>query len=119
MYSDPQVLTINAVANTLPRTSSGVNLGAFTKDDATVKLSIANQYGKRTRRQARVDFSKIAPNPLISSTNILYTMSTYLVVDLPLTGFTIAEAKQPIDAFVTWLSASSGANITKLLGGES
>lgn len=119
MFTDPQTLTINAVANVLPRTSSGVNLGAFTKDDGTVKLSVANQYGKRVRRQVRVDFSKIAPNPLISAQSILYNMSTYLVVDLPVTGFTIAEAKQPIDAFVTWLSASSGANITKILGGES
>lgn len=119
MYTDPQTLTINAIANTLPRTSSGVNNGIFTKDDATVKLSASHQYGKRTRRQARVDFAKIAPNPLISSTNILYTMSSYLVVDLPLTGFTVAEAKLPIDGFLTWLSASSGANLTKLLGGES
>jgi hypothetical protein len=45
-------------------------------------------------------------------------MSAYLVVDQPITGFTVAESKQVIDGFVAWLSASSGANLTKLLGGE-
>jgi hypothetical protein len=117
-YSDPQSITINAVANSLPRVASGVNTGAFSKDDGNVKLSVSHSYGKRTRRQVRVDFSKIAADPLISSTNIKYSMSAYLVVDQPITGFTVAESKQVIDGFVAWLSASSGANLTKLLGGE-
>lgn len=60
-FADPQTLTINAVANTLPRTSSGTNSGVFTKDDGTVKLSIQHASGKRIRSSARVDFSKIAP----------------------------------------------------------
>jgi len=119
MLPDPQSITINAVANSLPRTSSGVNQGVFTKDDTTVKLSISHTYAKRTRRMVRVDFSKIAADPLISSQNIKYSMSAYLVVDLPTTGFTVAEAKLVTDGFMTWLTASSGANMTKVLGGES
>lgn len=119
MFSDPQSVTINAVANSLPRTSSGVNQGAFTKDDATVKLSISHTYAKRTRRMARLDFSKIAADPLISAQNIKYSMSAYLVVDVPVTGFTVAEAKQIVDALTLWLTTSTGANTTKLLGGES
>jgi len=117
-YTDPQSITINAVANSLARVSSGVNTGAFRKDDGNVVLSVAHQYGKRTRRTARIDFSKIAADPLISAQNIKYSMSAYVVVDVPVTGFTVAEAKQVIDGFITWMSASSGANITKLLGGE-
>jgi hypothetical protein len=117
-YADPQTVTINSVANALPRVGSGVNVGSFSKDDGTVKLGISHAYGKRNRRVARVDHSKIAPDPLISSTNIKYSMSAYLVVDVPVTGYTIAEQKQIIDALTAWLSASSGANTTKLLGGE-
>jgi hypothetical protein len=117
-YSDPQTLTINAVANSLPRTASGVNTGTFTKDDGNVRLSVSHAYGKRNRRQIRVDHQKIAPDPLISSTNILYGMSVYLVADIPKTGYTIAEQKQIADALIAYLSASSGANLTKLLGGE-
>jgi hypothetical protein len=118
MYTDPQSVTINAVANSLPRTSSGVNSGAFQKDDTTVKLEISHQYGKRNRRLVKLTHSKIAPDPLISSTNIRYSMSVNLVVDVPTTGYTVAEAKQVVDGFLAWGTASSGANITKLLGGE-
>lgn len=117
-FADPQSVTINAVAQTLPRTSSGLNAGVFTKDDGTVKLSVSHQYAKRTRRTVRLDFSKIAADPLISAQNIRYSMSAYLVVDLPVTGFTVAEAKQIVDALSAYLTASSGARVTQLLGGE-
>jgi hypothetical protein len=117
-FADPQTVTINAVANTLPRTSSGVNSGIFTKDDGLVKLSVSHQYGKRTRRTIRLDHAKIAADPLISAQNIKYTMSAYLVCDLPVTGYTVAEAKQIIDALVAYLAATTGARVTQLLGGE-
>lgn len=117
-YLDPQSVTINAVAHTLPRTSSGVDTGSFTKDDGNVKLSVSHTYGKRTRRTIRLEHSKIAPDPLISSTNIKHSMTAYIVVDVPVTGYSVIEAKQIVDAFTAYLTASSGGNVTKLLGGE-
>lgn len=117
-YTDPQSVTINAVANSLPRISNGVNSGTFQKDDGTVGLSVAHQYGKRTRRTIRLNFSKVAADPLISAQNIKYSMSTYLVVDTPVTGFTVAEAKQIVDALTLYLTAGSGSKVTQLLGGE-
>lgn len=118
-FSDPQSITIDGTAHSLPRVGSGINQGSFQTNDGLVKESIAHTYGRRTRRQLRVDLSKIAPDPLVSSTNIRYSMSTYIVVDTPPTGFTVAEAKQVVDGLVAYLSASSGAAITQLLGGES
>lgn len=117
-FADPQTITINAVAQTLPRVSSGVNAGAFKKDDGTVSLSVTHAYGKRTRRVLRVDHSKIAADPLISAQNIKYSMGVQLIIDTPVTGYTVTEAKQIADALVAYLSASSGARITQLLGGE-
>jgi hypothetical protein len=117
-YADPQTVTINAVAQTLPRISSGANAGVFQKDDTTVKLSVSHQYGNRTRRTLRLDFSKIAADPLMASVNVRLGMSAYLVVDVPTTGFTIAETKQIVDALTAYLTASSGAKVTQLLGGE-
>jgi hypothetical protein len=46
-------------------------------------------------------------------------MSAYIVADVPNTGFTITEQKQIIDSLTLWLTSTSGANTTKLLGGES
>lgn len=117
-FSDPQSVTINAVANSLPRVSSGVNTGTFRKDDALVELRVSHTYKNRTRRELRLTHAKVAPDPLVSSTNIRYSMSAYLVVDHPVTGYTVAEAKQIVDALTAYLTASSGAKVTQLLGGE-
>jgi hypothetical protein len=118
-FSDPQSVTINAVANSLPRTSSGANSGVFTKDDGTVKLSVSHAYGKRNRRTIRIDHQKIVPDPLVASTNVRASMSVYIVVDTPVAGsYTLTEAKQIVDALTGYLTASSGARVTQLLGGE-
>lgn len=119
-FSDPQSVTINAVANSLPRTSFGVNSGTFQKDDGLVKLSVSHSYGKaNTRRVIRLDHSKIAADPLQASINVKLGMSAYLVVQTPPAGYSITEAKQIVDALTGYLTASSGARTTQLLGGES
>jgi len=117
-FADPQSITVNAVAISLPRTGSGINTGTFTSADGNTKLTVSNQYGKRTRRSLRFDLTKIAADPLISAQNIRYSMSANLVVDLPVTGFTVAEAKLLLDGMMTYLTASTGAKLTQLLGGE-
>lgn len=118
MISDPQSVTINSVAISLPRVASGVNTGAFKAADATVLESIGHTYGRRTRRTWRIDHSKVAPDPLFPAQNTPYSMSFYVVADVPVTGYTVAEQKQVIDGFLAQLNASSGALITKFLGGE-
>lgn len=117
-FADPQSVTINAVAQTLPRVSSGVDKGVFQKDDTTVRLTVSSAYAKRTRRTIRLDFSKVAVDPLIPTQNAPYSMSTYIVVDVPQVGFTVVEQKQIVDALTAYLTASSGARVTQLLGGE-
>ncbi len=117
-FADPQSVTINAVANSLPRTSSGVNSGTFTKDDGLVKLSVSHDVKSRTRHLIRLDHSKIAADPLLAGVNVKASLSVYMVVDAPATGYTIAEQKQVVDALTAYLTASSGARATQLLGGE-
>jgi len=117
-FADPQSVTINAVAVSLPRTSSGVNSGTFSSADGNTKLSVAHAYGKRTRRTIRLDVSKVAADPMLPAQNVKLSTSVYLVVDAPIAGFTNTELKQNVDAFVAQLTASSGAKITQLLGGE-
>lgn len=119
MFTDPQSITVNAVANVLPRTQNLQTGAVYSKDDGNLKLTISSAYGKRTRRTARVDARKTAVDPLFPAQNAPYSMSCYIVADVPTTGYTIVEQKQIVDALVGWLSASSGANVTKLLGGES
>jgi hypothetical protein len=116
--ADPQSITINSVAHSLARTSSGNNAGSFSSNDGLVQESVSHQYGKRTRHLFRVDHSKVAPDPFVPAQNAKYSMSSYIVVDVPATGYTVAEQKQVIDGLIAQLSATSGALITKILGGE-
>jgi hypothetical protein len=119
MLADPQSVTISGVATSLPRTASGTNSGAFSSSDGAIKFSAQHAYGRRVRRVIRLDHTKIAPDP-ITAVNTKVSMSTYLVADVPAnTAYTVAEAKAIIDGFTTALNASSGALVTKLLGGES
>lgn len=116
--SDPQSVTISGTAISLPRISSAVNAGVFASNDSTVRELVSHQYGKRTRHIFRIDHSKIAPDPLISAQNIKHSFSCYVVFDAPVTGYTVAEQKAIYDGFAAQLAASSGALVTKVLGGE-
>jgi len=118
MLTDPQSVTINAVAQSLPATLRGINESAYTKDDGNVKLSIKHSYGNRVRRVVRLDFKKIAVDPL-TSVNKEFSLAAYLVIDTPKVGFTNAEAKQVVDGLTAYLTASTGAKVTSVLGGES
>lgn len=119
MFADPQSITIGS-ALTLPRTGTGVGTGRFQKDDGTVLMSITHQALKsRNRRTMRVDHSKIAVDPLVAAQNLRYSGSVYLVTDFPVVGYTVAEQVQVVTGLFTNLTASTNANLIRLLGGES
>lgn len=118
MFSDPQSVTISGSAISMPRVSGGVNSGTFTSNDGIATLKVAHQYGRRNRRKIELDHTKVSPDPFLPTTNVQVGMGVYLVVDAPKVGYTVAEQKAVIDGFLASLSATSGALITKFLGGE-
>lgn len=116
MFSDPQSVTINAVANSLPATSRNADSSVYTKDDGSVKMTIGHRYlAERNRFTVRLDQSKIAADPLTSSNNKVYGQSVYIVIDKPTVGYSNAEARDLALALTGFLT---GANILKVLGGE-
>lgn len=118
-FSDPKTVTINSIAHTLPRVGVPGPYSSFYKEDSDAgKLTVSHRYGKRKQSLLRFDFQKTAADPLISSQNIIYSMSVSLTVDRPLVGFTVAEQKQVVDGVIGLLTATSGADTTKFLGGE-
>lgn len=117
-YADPQSVTIGGSTVSLPRTSSGLNAGAFTSADTTVLLSVQHSYARRVRRAIRLSQNKVTADPLTPASNVRSSMSATLVVDTPTNGYTVAEAKAVVDALVAYLTASTGARVTQLLGGE-
>lgn len=119
MLTDPQSVTIAGSAISLPRTGSGVDTGEFRSNDGNVSLKVSHQTGKRNRHLYRIDHKKVAADPFQGSVNAQYSMSAYLVMDVPPVGYTVAQAKEVVDGFIATLTAGSGALITKLVGGES
>jgi hypothetical protein len=118
-FSDPQSVTINSVAQSMPRVSAGANTGAFRTNDGLHKLDVSHQYGaKRSRHMIKLTQSKITTDPYNDAQNIAVGMSAYLVIDVPVTGFSVAEQKLVVDGLTAYLAASSGAKVSQLLGGE-
>lgn len=118
-YADPQTVTISAVPYTLPRVSTVKDGSTYSSDDGLIDLSVSHAYGRRTRRVLRLDHSKITSDPFIPAQNSQVSMSNYMVFDLPVVGYTNAEALAIYAGFKTAFTATSDLLITKLLGGES
>lgn len=121
MFTDPQSLTkTGGSAKTLPRTSSADNSGQFRTDIGDLVMAITHSYGsKRDRHTLRIVDTKTTADPLITGSSFIASATVSIAVDVPKVGYTITEQQAIIGALTTWLSASSGANPIKLLGGES
>lgn len=118
-YADPQTVTISAVTTPLPRTSTRSDGNDYSSADGLIKLSASHAYGRRTRRVLRLDHSKISADPFLPAQNVKVSMSNYMVFDVPVVGYTAAEALAVYTGFKTQFSASSDLLISKLLAGES
>jgi hypothetical protein len=119
MLSDPQsVKPTGGSSVSLPTTGRGIDKSIYTSADGNTVLTISHTLKSRRRYQARLDFSKIAADPLISAQNIKYSLSAYLVIDVPVTGFTTAEAMAQVGGLLAYLSASTNAKVTSILGNE-
>lgn len=118
-FADPQSITISGTALNLPRTSFDGQKGEFSANDGSAKITVSHQNGKRHRRLIRLDHTKISPDPLVAAALVQSGMSISLVIDTPKSGYSVAEAKAVVDGYIAYLSASTGAKITQVLGGES
>jgi len=118
-FTEPLSVTISAATSALPRTSVEEDSSEYTSADGNLQLIASHDYGKRTRRMVRLDFTKMSPDPFRPAENVELSMSVYMVFDLPPAGFTNAEAFAVYTGYKALISASSDVLVTKLLGGES
>jgi hypothetical protein len=115
-FTDPQSITVNAVAKSMDRVKSEGFRSEYAMPDETFKMIISHQESKgRTRRMVRVDNRVVAANPL-SALNEYKTLGVYFVVDEPEYGFADQDIDYVVQALKTWLSS---ANVLKVLGNQS
>lgn len=118
-FADPAVIVFPVTGSvSCPRVSSGINSGAFSSNSGNTRLEVSHTYGKRTRRSLRLTFNLLTADPLVAGNNLQQSATAYIVVDEPKSGLTVAQRKDVVDGLCAYLTATSGANIVKLLGGE-
>lgn len=117
MFSDPQTVTVNAVAKVMPRVLSDGKKSIYRLADETYTLTISHQTvsGDRVRSMVRIDQRAIVPDPL-TAVNDYETLSFYVVVDRPLAGFSSTQTDQLIAGLKTWLDSTA---VGKIYGQES
>lgn len=116
MFADPQSVTVNAVAQSMPRVEVKGLSAVYQKPDESFKLTISHQKSnRRVRSMARIDQRAIVPDPL-TAVNDYETLTFYCVVDRPEVGFTSTQVEQLIAGIKTWLDATA---IGRLYGQES
>jgi hypothetical protein len=118
-FHDPLSIDVGAGAISLPRVISGANTSTYTNGDGTASVSAASTYAKRTRRVLRLDLNKITADPFIPAQNTKVSMSTYVVFDLPVAGYSPAVVASAYIGLNGLMAADSYKILTQLLGGES
>jgi len=115
-FSDPQSITVNAVAQSLVRIKSDGTKSIYRTADESFTFTISHQSSKtRTRRMVRVDQRIVAADPL-TAVNEYKTLSFYVVIDEPEYGFTDTQIDYVVQALKTWLSSG---NVGKICASES
>jgi ribosomal protein S25 len=116
MFSDPQTITVNAVAKVMPRVTNNGLVSTYQLADQTFKLTISHEPKKgRIRSMVRIDQRAVVADPL-TSVNDYETLGVYVVVDRPEVGFSMAQQDQLLAALDAWLNTAAS---DKLFGMES
>jgi hypothetical protein len=117
MFSEPISITVNSIAQSLPRVNSGNLSATYQKADETFVLEISHQTTAKGRVRTLVKFVEkaVVTNPLDSS-NDYDTATIQFVIDRPLYGFSEARIDQLVQGLKAWLTT---ANVGKLYGKES
>lgn len=115
MFADPQSITINAVATSMPLIYRQGQESNYRSGDAAYRLRISHQENGRNRRVVRLDHTKMSTNPSTGAP-VEVSSSVYVVVDSQKFGYTDTELTHMVDALKAWLTT---ANVGRLLDGES
>lgn len=114
--TDPQEVTIDSVAQELPRTGFGPSSGAFTKADGNLKLEVSHTSNSRHRHLIKLSQKKVTTDPLVPSQNIAVAYSVHIVLDMPLNGVSVDELAELGAGLSDWATL---ANLTEVVSGQS
>ena len=119
MLTEPQSVTTDA-AHSLPRVGMDSKSGEFANAADGYDLRITHDYSSsRQRHVVWLEQTKIVTDPLFSTQNKQVVARATLTVSGPMSGFTQTQLKELTKGLLGNLTASSDANLIKVIGGES
>jgi len=122
MFADPQTVTVNSVAKTLPTISRGENQSVYRAADEAWTLRISKNIANN-RERLLVELSYLKDASIAFALGLAQQdviAKVQLIIDHPRSNvaFTDTEMKNQVQALCDWLSASSYAATLKVLGQE-
>lgn len=117
MLADPQSVTYNSVAKSLPAISRGADNSVYQLNDTGTiyNLQISHAFKKRNRAVVRLTRTSTVTDPLAPANNIAASMTATMTFDFPTFGLQPTDAQLLGNALVAWLTS---ANILKVVNGE-
>lgn len=117
-FTDPQSITIDGSTISLPRQLDKSGIGKFISADGSYTIEVAPKTGSTKVRTLRLRNTKVTADPLVTTTNVRVTDLISLTIVRPLDGYTDAEIEKQLTGLITWLTASTNANLKKFVAGE-
>jgi len=123
MFADPQTLTVNAVAKALNRINQDGYGSSYLLRSAVdeFRLNIRNSTYVDKKRGVSIDRHNVefihTVFPVAPAT-LSYVRKTYIVIENQ-QGDSLTDPTYVASALCAWLTASTNANITKLMNFES
>jgi hypothetical protein len=120
MLSDPQTITVNAVAKVMPKILTDGSHAIYQLSDQTFTLDVRHtsvKKDKKSRIKSLVTFTQraVVADPL-TSVNDFETLVVSTQIDRPAAGFTSTQTQQMVTGFQSWLNSTM---VDKLFGQES
>lgn len=118
---DPQSVTVNAVAQSLPRIAPGETKSVYRKDDGTYTLTVSrvlgdqNKAGTRSTYRIRLDHRKTVSDPFVVANNIPIGASVTFLMEMPTLGYTNVEVKDMLLGLSAW---ATSATVLTVIGGQ-
>lgn len=117
MLADPQSITIDGAAISLPRVLTGTSEGKFQNLNSSISVETTAK-NSRIRTVARLAQQKVTADPLVASTNVMVNDSIALTINRPASGYSDSDVEKQVVGFINWLTASTNANLKKIIAGE-
>lgn len=117
MFADPQSVTVNTVAKSMPRTGSSDSSGAFSTSDGAYTMTIKHSSTKqRVNHNVQLRYDAILASVYFPDQNVPVSGSASISINAPIAGLDAPTLGYIANAIIAWATPT---NIAKLIGQES